>query len=397
VRHLSIKVRNLEESQTLLLTQKARLLQEAGVDVVSLTAGEPDFPTPAHIKEAALRAIEADFTHYTANQGTAELIGAVIDKFSTDNDLHFSPGQVLVSAGAKQSIFNALSAILNPGDEVIIPAPYWVSYPAIVRLADGVPVIAPFPARSGFRPDLRLLRRAIGPRTRVLILNTPCNPTGIVFTRSEVEEIAAIVKETNLTVISDEIYEKMVFDGRKHVSIGSFKGIRDQVVTVNGVSKAYAMTGWRIGYMGGPEEIIRAAAKVQGQVTNNANSIAQKATVAALRGPQGPIDAMRDEFARRRDYILGRLSSWAGEGVRSPEGAMFFFLGVEHLFGMKARGTLIRNASDIAEHLLEHHHLALVPGDAFGAPDHLRLSFAASMTDLEKGIDRLLRGLQEIQ
>ena len=397
MRHLSTKVRNLEESQTLLLTQKARLLQEAGVDVVSLTAGEPDFPTPAHIKEAALRAIEADFTHYTANQGTAELIGAVIDKFSTDNDLHFSPDQILVSAGAKQSIFNALSAILNPGDEVIIPAPYWVSYPAIVRLADGVPVITSFPAATGFRPDVRLLRRAIGPKTRVLILNTPCNPTGIVFTRSEVEEIAAIVKETNLTVISDEIYEKMAFDGRKHVSIGSFKGIRDQVVTVNGVSKAYAMTGWRIGYMGGPEEIIRAAGKVQGQVTNNANSIAQKATVAALRGPQGPIDAMRDEFQRRRDYIVRRLSAGGRGEVRSPEGAMFFFLSVEHCFGMKARGKPIRSAADVVEHLLEHHHLALVPGDAFGAPGYVRLSFAASTEDLEKGLDRLLRGLQEFQ
>jgi aspartate aminotransferase len=397
MRHLSTKVRNLEESQTLLLTQKARLLQEAGVDVVSLTAAEPDFPTPAHIKEAALRAIEADFTHYTANQGTAELIGAVIDKFSTDNDLHFSPDQILVSAGAKQSIFNALSAILNPGDEVIIPAPYWVSYPAIVRLADGVPVITSFPAATGFRPDVRLLRRAIGPKTRVLILNTPCNPTGIVFTRSEVEEIAAIVKETNLTVISDEIYEKMAFDGRKHVSIGSFKGIRDQVVTVNGVSKAYAMTGWRIGYMGGPEEIIRAAGKVQGQVTNNANSIAQKATVAALRGPQGPIDAMRDEFQRRRDYIVRRLSAGGRGEVRSPEGAMFFFLSVEHCFGMKARGKPIRSAADVVEHLLEHHHLALVPGDAFGAPGYVRLSFAASTEDLEKGLDRLLRGLQEFQ
>jgi aspartate aminotransferase len=395
--HLSAKIRNLEESQTLLLTQKARLLQQAGVDVVSLTAGEPDFPTPAHIKEAAIRAIEADFTHYTANQGTAELIQAVIDKFSSDNDLHFSPSQILVSAGAKQSIFNALTAILNPGDEVLIPAPYWVSYPAIVRLADGVPVIIPFPAESGFRPDLRRLRRSIGPKTRALILNTPGNPTGVVFTRSEVEEIAAIVKETNITVISDEIYEKMAFDGRRHVSIGSIKGIRDQVVTVNGVSKSYAMTGWRIGYMGGPEEIIRAAGKVQGQVTNNANSIAQKATVAALRGPQGPIDAMRNEFQMRRDYVVRRLAAQGGSEVRAPEGAMFFFLNVEHCFGKKAHGMLIRSAGDVVAHLLEHHHVALVPGDAFGAPGHARLSFAASTADLEKGMDRLLRGLQEIQ
>ena len=395
MRHLSAKIRNLDESQTLLLTQRARLMQEAGADVVSLTAGEPDFATPAHIKEAAQRAIEADFTHYTANQGTAELISAVIDKFSADNDLHYSPGQILVSTGAKQSIFNALSAILNPGDEVLIGAPYWVSYPAIVRLADGVPVPVPFD--GDFRPDARRLRRAIGPKTRALILNTPCNPTGIVFTPSEVEEIAAIVKETDLTVISDEIYEKMVFDGRKHVSIGSVKGIRDQVVTVNGVSKAYAMTGWRIGYMGGPEEIIRAAAKVQGQVTNNANSIAQKATVAALRGPQGPIESMRAEFERRRDYIAGRLAQAGSPGVLTPQGAMFFFIGVERFYGRKARGNVIRNSSDMVEHLLEHHHVALVPGDAFGAPGHVRMSFAASMADLEKGIDRFLRGIQEIQ
>ena len=397
MRHLSAKIRNLDESQTLLLTQRARLLKEAGVDIVSLTAGEPDFATPAHIKEAALRAIESDFTHYTPNQGTAELIGAIIDKFSSDNDLHFSPSQVLVSTGAKQSIYNALAAILNPGDEVVIPSPYWVSYPAIVRLADGVPVTVPFPAGPGFRPDPRLLRRAIGPKTRVLMLNTPCNPTGTVFTRSEVEEIAGVVRETNITVISDEIYEKMIFDGREHVSIGSIRGIRDQVVTVNGVSKAYAMTGWRIGYMGGPEEIIRAAAKVQGQVTNNANSIAQKATVAALRGPQGPIETMRNEFQARRDYIMARLLPESGPGLRAPEGAMFVLLGVGRFFGKRGRGALIRDAVGLVEYLLEHHHLALVPGDAFGAPDHVRISFAASMTDLARGMDRLLRGLKEIE
>jgi len=397
MRPLSSKIRDLEESQTLLLTQKARLLQSAGVDVVSLTAGEPDFATPSHIKEAAIRAIESDFTHYTANQGTADLIEAVIDKFASDNDLHFSPSRILVSTGAKQSLFNALAAILNPGDEVLIPAPYWVSYPAIVRLADGVPVIVSFPGESAFRPDLRLLRRAIGPKTRALILNTPCNPTGVVFTRSEVEEIAELASEANLTVISDEIYEKMVFDGMKHFSIGAVDAIREQVVTVNGVSKSYAMTGWRIGYMGGPEEIIRAAGKVQGQVTNNANSIAQKATVAALRGPQGPIDAMRGEFQRRRDYLALRLRAYGGGTLRIPEGAMFYFLGVEHWFGKGAHDRVIRDAADLAAHLLEHHHVAVVPGDAFGAPGYIRLSFAASMAELEKGMDRLLRGLQELQ
>ncbi len=396
MRGISEKIRLLEESQTLLLTQRARALQEAGADVVSLTAGEPDFATPVHIKEAAVRAIDADFTHYTANQGTAELIAAVIDKFAEDNGLRFTPPQVLVSTGAKQSIFNALSAMLNPGDEVLIPSPYWVSYPAIVALADGVPVVVPFPA-GAFRPDAGALRRALTPRTRAIILNTPCNPTGVVFTRTEAEEIAAVVREADLTVISDEIYEKMVFDGKKHVSIGALDGMQDRVVTVNGVSKAYAMTGWRIGYMGGPEDIIRGAAKVQGQVTNNANSIAQKATVAALRGPQGPIEAMRGEFQRRRDYVARRLAGASVKDIPPAEGAMFFFPGVGHLFGKKARGKPVRNASDVVEHLLEHHHVAIVPGDAFGSPAHVRISFAASMEDLEKGIDRFIRGIQEIQ
>ncbi|MEW6509333.1 MAG: pyridoxal phosphate-dependent aminotransferase [Bacteroidota bacterium] len=395
MRALSRKILDLEESQTLAFTQRARAMKESGIDIVSLTAGEPDFPTPRHIKEAAIKAIEADFTHYTANQGTPELIDAIIDKFSSDNDLHFSPSQILVSSGAKQSIFNALRAILNPGDEVVVPAPYWVSYPPMVRLADGVPVIVP-PADSGFRPDARAIRRAIGPKTRALILNSPCNPTGVVFTRSELEEIAAVVKEAGITVISDEIYEKVVFDGRKHFSIGSLKSISNQVVTVNGVSKAYAMTGWRIGYMGGPEEIIRAAAKVQGQVTNHANAIAQKATVAALRGPQRPIDEMTGEFQRRRDRVVERLGELPRTRIRPPEGAMFLFFTVAPYLGKSVSSGMIRNPADLVVHLLERHRVALVPGDPFGSPDCVRLSFACSMADLEKGLDRVVAGFREL-
>ncbi len=394
---LSRKILEIEESQTLAFSQKARVMKDAGKDVVSLTAGEPDFPTPRHVKEAAIRAIEADFSHYTANQGTPELIEAVIDKFSADNGLHFSPAQVIVSSGAKQSIFNALRALLNPGDEVVIPVPYWVSYPAMVRLADGHPVFAAPRPGSEFRPDPRAIRKAIGPKTRVLILNTPCNPTGVVMTPAEVEEIASIVRETGITVISDEIYEKVVFDGRRHMSIGAIKSIADQVVTVNGVSKAYAMTGWRIGYMGGPEAVIRAAAKVQGQVTNHPNSIAQKATIAALRGPQGPIEEMTEEFRRRRDYVAGRFSTLQRLPVHTPDGAMFFFFSVEAYCGSSSPAGRIKNALDLVMHLLERHHVALVPGEGFGDPRCVRLSFACAMSELEKGMDRLVAGLQELE
>lgn len=393
--HLSRRIQDLEESQTIALTQKVRAMKLAGTDVVGFTAGEPDFPTPRHIKEAAILAIEADESHYTANEGTAELRAAVVDKFAGDNGLHFSPPQVMVSAGAKQSIYNALCAILNPGDEVVIPAPFWVSYPAMVQLAGGVPVIARLRMEGGFRPDARTIRQAIGPKTRVLILNTPGNPTGAVFTLSETEELAALVHDTGILVISDEIYEKVVFDGRKHFSIGSIKNIRDQVVTVNGMSKAYAMTGWRIGYMGGPEPLIRAAAKVQGQVTNNANSIAQKAAVAALRGPQEPIAEMTAVFERRRNYVMERIAAVPDVEVSRPDGAMFLFLSVEKYFGRSAAGRVVRSCTDVVEHLIERHHVALVPGDAFGDPRCVRLSFACGMEEIERGMDRLVRGFAE--
>jgi aspartate aminotransferase len=394
---LSRKIQDIEESQTIALTQKARAMKLNGIDVVSFTAGEPDFPTPRHIKDAAIRAIETDCTHYTANEGSAELLAAVSEKFARDNGLQFTPAQLMVSAGAKQCIFNALRAILNPGDEVLIPAPYWVSYPAMVRMADGIPVIVPMSIAGGFRPDSRELRKALTPKTRVLILNTPGNPTGTVFTREETEALAELVQTTGITVISDEIYEKVVFDGRKHLSIGAIAAIRDQVITVNGVSKAYAMTGWRIGYMGGPEPLIRAAAKVQGQVTNNANSIAQKATVAALRGPEAPITEMTAEFERRRNYVIERIAAVPGIVARKPDGAMFLFFSVESYFGRAWHGTTVRTASDLVEYLMERHHVALVPGDAFGDARCVRLSFACSMHDLERGMDRLVRGFSELR
>ncbi len=393
---LSRKIQQVEESQTLALSTQARRLKESGIDVVSLTAGEPDFPTPRHIKEAAIKAIEADFTHYTANEGIPDLIAAIVKKFSHENDLHFEPEQILVSTGAKQSIFNALQALCNKGDEVVIISPYWVSYPEMVKLVDAVPIFVHTSIKDRFVLDVRSLRRAINQKTKALILNSPNNPSGAVFPRSTIEDIAAIVKETGIYVITDEIYEKVIYDDRKHFSIGSVKNIRDQVITVNGVSKAFAMTGWRIGYMGGPLHVIQAAAKVQSQVTSNANSIAQKAAIAALSGSTNDLDMMVDEFKRRRDFVCASLNGIRDIEVTVPHGAFYVLFGVEKFYGRKHKGQLIKGSAAIAKYLLEHHHVALIPGAAFGADNCLRMSYACSMSDLEKGMKRIRQGLGEL-
>ncbi len=394
---LSRKVQSVEESQTLALTAKARRLKDSGIDVISLTAGEPDFPTPRHVKEAAIKAIEANFTHYTANQGTPDLIQAILRKFSSDNDIHLEPGQILVSNGAKQSIFNALQAICNKGDEVVIISPYWVSYPEMVKLVDAVPVIVKTSVESGFRPDLRAIRRAINQKTKAIIINSPGNPTGVVYAQSELEDLALIVQETGIFVISDEIYEKVIYDAKRHFSIGSRRGMQDYVITVNGVSKAYAMTGWRIGYMGGPLPVVESAAKVQSQVTSNANSIAQKATVAALSGPTGDIDKMVEQFRLRRDSAINSLQEIPGVIVRQPEGAFYVFFQVKNFYGRKFKGQLIKNSADVSRHLLEHYHVATVPGFAFGDDACVRISYACSLTEIEKGTKRIKEGLLALQ
>lgn len=393
---LSEKIRNIEESQTLALTAKAKRMRESGVDVVSLTAGEPDFPTPRHIKDAAIRAIEADFTKYTNSAGTPDLIDAIIRKFTHDNNLHFGRHQIVVSAGAKQSIFNVLQAICNRGDEVIFFSPFWVSYPEMVKLADAVPVAIATDIRNGFKPEIGKLRNAITGKTKALILNSPNNPSGIVFTRGELEEIGRLVRETNIFVISDEIYEKVIYNGHAHVSIGSIKSLRDHVITVNGVSKTFSMTGWRIGYAGGPQHVMEAAARVQSQVTSNANSIAQKATVAALTGPTSDIDLMVKEFKQRRDFVYGKLSSINGVQVMLPGGAFYFLFDVSGFYGRKFQGHIIANSTDMGTYLLEHHHVATVPGVAFGDDNCLRISYACSVQDLDKGLERISRGLESL-
>ncbi|HLB01471.1 MAG TPA: pyridoxal phosphate-dependent aminotransferase [Bacteroidota bacterium] len=386
---LSAKIAAVEESQTLALTRLASQLKARGVDVVSLTAGEPDFDTPEHVKEAAIRAIRENFTHYTANQGIPELIAAILEKFSTDNGLEFGPSQILVSCGAKHSIFNALLAICNPGDEVIIPAPYWVSYPEMAKIADAVPVVVPTTRETGYRIGPDTLRRAITNRSRVLVLNSPSNPTGAVYSAEELEALAPVIASAGLYVIADEIYEKILYDGLQHYSIGAVDGLRDRVITVNGVSKAYAMTGWRIGYMGGPEDVVSAAAKVQSQATSNANSIAQRAALAALTGPADDVNRMVAEFRTRRDLFSSALRAIPGIELDPPGGAFYLFPDVSAYTGTRRGDGVITGDTQLSSYLLEEAKVAVMPGSAFGSPGHLRLSYACSAGDIGEAARRL--------
>jgi aspartate aminotransferase len=394
---LSRKIHALEESQTLLLTARARRLKESGVRVVSFAAGEPDFPSPLHVKEAAIRAIVQDFTRYTPNEGIKELREAISEKLSRENGIPLPPNQVLVSAGAKHSVYNSLQAICNPGDEVVFLAPYWVSYPALVRLADANPVVVPTRRENGYRLEPGRLRTAFTKKTKALILNSPGNPTGIVFSEREMADLVRIIAETGVFVISDEVYEKIIFDGRRHLSPGAFEDIHERVITINGVSKAFAMPGWRIGYMAGPENVVRAAALVQGHTLSCVNSIAQKAAVAAISGPGTEAAAMAKEFGRRRDVATQELKAIPDLGMVVPEGAMFFFLGIGAYLGKSFKGRQMQSSGDLASYLLDEHHVALVPGGAFGEGDALRLSFCCPTDELTEGIRRLRQGLLELQ
>lgn len=393
MRTLSTKIRNVEESQTLALAAKAKRMSNAGIDVANLTAGEPDFPTPRHVKEAAIKAIEANYTKYTPSSGAPELIDAIISKFSRENDLHFERDQVVASVGAKQSVYNVLQAICNKGDEVVLLAPYWTSYPEMIKMADAAPVIVKTSIEERFKPNLRKLEHAINSKTKALIINSPCNPSGAVLTRSELEEIAEIVRRTGIFLLSDEIYEKVIYDDNKHFSIGSIKEIRDQVITINGVSKAFAMTGWRIGYAGGPADAMQAAAKVQSQVTSNPNSIAQKATIAALNGASNEIHTMVAAFAERRNFVFAKLSEMRGIRVVNPGGAFYFLFDVSSFYGLRFRDQLIRNSATMGAFLLDTHRVATIPGIAFGDDACLRISYACSLAELEKGLARIKEGL----
>jgi len=387
---LSKKGLAVEESATLAISAKAKILKAEGYDVVDFGVGEPDFKTPEYICAAAAEAMEKGLTHYTPAAGTLELRTAICEKLLNENDLKYTPRQVVVSNGAKHSIYNALLAILDPGDEVLIPAPCWVSYPEMVKMADGAPVIVYAGEEQGFLPTVRQLEGACTPRTKAIILNNPVNPTGSAYDNREIEKIAALAVKKDLFVISDEVYEALSYDGHKPVSIASFgEDIKVRTITVNGVSKTFAMTGWRIGYAAASTEVSTVMGNIQSQATSNPNSIAQYASIAALRGPRDIVDSMVAEFDRRRKRIHGLINRIGGLSALLPRGAFYLFVNIKPLLGRKLRGIAINDSMEFATALLEEKKVAVVPGSAFCAEGYERLSYALSMENLEKGVERI--------
>ncbi len=394
---LSDRINQLSESQTIAMARKARELKAQGVDIISLSLGEPDFHTPQAVKEAAKKAIDADFSYYTHVSGYVELREAISRKFKRDNGLDYSAEQIVVSTGAKQSIANIVLSMINPGDEVIIPAPYWVSYVEVVKLAEGVPVFVHAGIEQDFKITAAQLKNAISAKTRMLIFSTPCNPTGSIYTSAELKAMAEVLRDyPELYVLSDEIYEHINFVG-KHESLAQFDFIKDQVITVNGVSKSFAMTGWRVGYIGAPLWIAKACDKMQGQITSATCSIAQKAAHAAMELAPSSIFPMRDQFRKRRDLVLDLMKQIPGLKANTPQGAFYVFPDVQYYFGKTDGGTVIRNGTDLCTYLLEKAHVALVPGKAFGNDDCIRFSYATSEDKLREALLRMKKALSDLK
>lgn len=378
---ISDRAQHINPSLTLAISAKAKEMKAKGIDVISFGAGEPDFDTPEHIKKAAIQAIQNGFTKYTTTSGIIELKEAICKKFERDNNLRYKTENILVSTGAKQCLYNLIQVLINPGDRVILPVPYWVSYEEMVKLAGGKCDII---QTKHFRLDPEDLKKNITKKTKLLILNSPSNPTGYVYSKDELQEIAKICVEKNMYVISDEIYEPLIYE-KKHISIAELgEDIKKLTIVVNGVSKAYSMTGWRLGYCAGEKDIIRGAALLQDHLTSNANSIAQKAAVEALNGPQEVVDMMREVYKKRRDYIVGRLKNIPKLAVSIPDGAFYVFVDVSRLY----KGT-ITTSGEFCKQLLEKKYVAAVPGSAFGDDRFIRLSYATSDENIRKGIDRL--------
>lgn len=391
--YLSDRVKSLSVSQTLAMDQKSRELKARGLDIISLSLGEPDFNTPDYIKEAAKKAIDANYTKYPPVPGYIDLRNAISKKFREENGLIYSSDQIIVSAGGKHSLINVILSIINPGEEVIILAPYWVSYYDQIILAGGKPVVVGALLENDFKVTPEQLESAITEKTRLIIFNSPSNPTGMVYTGEEMGKIARVVeKHEGLFVISDEIYEHIIFEG-SHVSMASFDFIRDRVITVNGVSKGYAMTGWRIGYIGAPLWIAKACNKLQGQFTSGACSIAQRAALAAIEGEDGSRKHMREAFKRRRDLICGLLKEVKGVKIRIPQGAFYVMPDISWYLGKSFGDIRIKNSDDLALYLLDKAHVAVVGGDAFGAPDCIRISYANSDELLVEAVKRIKTAL----
>jgi len=390
---LSERINKLETSATLAMAAKTRELRAEGKKIIGLSLGEPDFNTPDFIKEAAIQAINDNYNSYTPVDGYVELKEAIIEKFERDNKLTYKPSQIVVSTGAKQSLANVAMVMLNPGDEVILPCPYWVSYRDIVKIAEGTPVEVKTSIENDFKMTPQQLEEAITPQTKMLWFSSPCNPSGSLYSTEELRALADVLqKHPQIIVVSDEIYEHINFAGG-HASMAQFEDMYDRTVTVNGVSKAFAMTGWRIGYIGAPEYIARACNKIQGQITSGANCIAQRATITALKAPVSKIQYMIDKFKERRTLILDLLNEVEGFKCNEPEGAFYVFPNVSALFGKTFKGNKIENATDLSMYLLEEAQVATVTGEAFGNPDCIRISYAASEDDIKNAIAQIKEAL----
>jgi aspartate aminotransferase len=394
---LAEKIKWIKPSVTLAIAAKAGKLRAEGIDVVNFSAGEPDFDTPQRIKDAAIEALRKGMTKYTDVKGIEPLREAITEKYQREHSLAYRKEDVLVSCGAKHSIYNVLQAVVNPGDEVVIPAPYWVSYSDMALLAGGVPKLIPTNESTGFRIKPEQLQVALTPNTRVVLLNSPCNPTGASYSRDELRVIAGVLEKHDCLVLADDIYEKIVYDGFQIDNIVALcPALRDRTIIVNGVSKTYAMTGWRIGYALGPSDVIAAAAKIQSQSTSNATSIAQAAALEAIRGPQEELAPMVREFHKRRNVIVDKLNAVDGIHCLKPQGAFYVFPNIAALLGKTANGKRLGSPCDVADYLLDEAKVAGVPGEDFGSNEHIRFSYATSLQDIEKGCARIREAVAKL-
>ncbi len=394
--YISEKAKAVSPSSTLYIDSKFKAMKAQGIDVVGFGTGEPDFDTPQHIKDAAVKALAQGMTKYTPASGTLKLKEAVCRKLKRDNGLDYKPANIVISNGAKHSLMNIFTAICNPGDEIIIPAPYWVSYTEMVALADGIPVIVTATEETSFKVTVKELEAAVTDRTRGIVLNSPSNPTGMIYTEAELREIADFAVKHNIYVISDEVYEHLIYDGNKHISIASFNDeIKALTIVVNAVSKTYAMTSWRIGYTACSEDLAKAMSNIQSHATSNPNSIAQAAAEAALDGSLDCVFEMREEFTKRRNYMVEKINSIPGVSCLMPQGAFYVMMNIEKLIGTTLYGKEIKGSDDFAELFLEKSLVAVVPCSGFGADNYLRWSYANSMDAIVKGLDRLDAFLQE--
>ena len=395
---LSKKAVNISPSITLEITAKANELKSQGIDVVSFGAGEPDFNTPENIIEAAIKAMKDGKTKYTPAGGILQLKETICNKFKNDNNLEYKPSQIIVSTGAKQSLANSFMAILNPGDEVLIPVPYWVSYPELVKLADGVPVFVNTDEKDNYKYTIESLNSALTSKTKAILLNSPNNPTGTIYNKGELVEIAEFAKENDLIIISDEIYEKLIYDGNEHISIASLsQDAYERTIVINGVSKTYAMTGWRLGYAAASEQIVKRMTSIQSHMTSNVNTIAQYAAIEALNGPIEDLKTMVKEFESRRNFMIEKLNKIDGLSIIKPNGAFYIMVNISEYLNASLNDTNIRNSLDFAKVLLEEEKVAVIPGSGFGLDNYIRLSYATSKEIIGKGIDRISSFLNKLK